>query len=75
MDSVTIKTYRGHLKAQISKVSVSARLSSGSTIAVLSVIQGKGRYTLLTLLRIVTQYRDSVDETRDRVTYHKLVTR
>jgi hypothetical protein len=35
----------------------------------------KGGYTLLTLPRIVTPYRDSVDGTRDRVTYQKLVTR
>ena len=37
--------------------------------------QPKGGYTLVTLPRIVTPYRDSVDETRDRVTYQKLVTR
>jgi len=36
---------------------------------------GKGRYTFVTLPRIVTPYRDSVDGTRDRVTYQKLVTR
>jgi hypothetical protein len=30
----------------------------------------KGEYTLVTLPRIVTPYRDSVDGTRDRVTYH-----
>jgi hypothetical protein len=35
----------------------------------------KGGYTLVTLQRIVTPYRDSVDETRARVTYQKLVTR
>jgi hypothetical protein len=35
----------------------------------------KGGYTLLTLLRIVTPYRDSVDGTLDRVTCQKLVTR
>jgi hypothetical protein len=32
-------------------------------------------YTLVTLPRIVTPYRDSVDGTRDRVTYQKLDTR
>jgi hypothetical protein len=32
-------------------------------------------YTLVTLPRTVTPYRDSVDETRGRVTYQKLVTR
>jgi len=31
--------------------------------------------TLVTLPRIVTPYRDSVDGTRARVTYQKLVTR
>jgi len=35
----------------------------------------KGGYTLVTLPRIVTPYRDSVDGTRDRVTYQTLVTR
>jgi hypothetical protein len=35
----------------------------------------KGGYTLVTLPRIVTPYRDSVDGTRARVTYQKLVTR
>jgi hypothetical protein len=35
----------------------------------------KGRYTIVTLPRIVTPYRDTVNGTRDRVTYQKLVTR
>ena len=35
----------------------------------------KGGSTLVTLPRIVTPYRDSVDGTRDRVTYQKLFTR
>jgi hypothetical protein len=34
-----------------------------------------GEYTLVTLPCILTPYRDSVDGTRDRVTYQKLVTR
>jgi len=34
-----------------------------------------GGYTLVTLPRTVTPYRDSVDGTRDHVTYRKLVTR
>jgi len=34
----------------------------------------KSEYTLVTLPRIVTPYRDSVDGTRARVTYQKLVT-
>jgi len=38
-------------------------------------VQYKGGYTLVTLPRIVTPYRDSVDGTRDSVTYQKLVTR
>jgi hypothetical protein len=33
----------------------------------------KGGYTLITLPRAVTPYRDSVDGTRDHVTYQKLV--
>ena len=37
--------------------------------------QIKGGYTLVTLPRIVTRYRDSVDGTRNRVTCQKLVTR
>jgi hypothetical protein len=35
----------------------------------------KGGYTLVTLPRIVTPYRNSVDETCARVTYQKLVRR
>ena len=35
---------------------------------------GKGGYTLVTLPRTVTQYRDCVNMTRYRVTYQKLVT-
>ena len=35
----------------------------------------KGGYVLVTLPRIVTPYCDSVDGTRDRVTYQTLVTR
>ena len=35
----------------------------------------EGGYTLVTFSRIVTPYRDSVDGTRDRVPYQKLVTR
>ena len=35
----------------------------------------KGGYTLVTLPRIVTPYRDSVYGTSARVTYQKLVTR
>jgi hypothetical protein len=35
----------------------------------------KGGYTLVTLPRTVTSYRDSVDGTRDHVTYQKLVKR
>jgi len=37
--------------------------------------QHKGGYTLVTLPRIVTPYRDSVGGTRARVTYQKLVMR
>jgi len=37
--------------------------------------KSKGGYTLVTLPHIVTPYRDSVDGTRDRVTYQTLVTR
>jgi hypothetical protein len=39
------------------------------------ILTPKGGYTLVTLPRIVTLYRDSVDETRARVTYQKLVKR
>jgi hypothetical protein len=35
----------------------------------------KGGYTLVTLPHTITLYRDSVDGTRDHVTYKKLVTR
>jgi hypothetical protein len=37
--------------------------------------RSQGGYTLVTLPNIVTPYRDSVDDTRARVTYQKLVTR
>jgi len=37
--------------------------------------EAKGGYTLVTSPRIVTHYRDSVDGSRARVTYQKLVTR
>jgi len=40
-----------------------------------SSLHATGRYTLVTLPRIVTPYRDNVDGTRARVTYQKLVTR
>ena len=36
---------------------------------------GVSKHTLVTLSRTVTPYRDSVEGTRDRVTYQKLVTR
>jgi hypothetical protein len=35
----------------------------------------KGGYTLVTLPRIVTPYRNGVNGARDHVTYQKLVTR
>jgi len=38
-------------------------------------VAAKGGSTLVTLLRNVTPYRDSVDRTRDHVTYQKLVMR
>jgi hypothetical protein len=34
----------------------------------------KGGYTLVTLTRTVTRYRESVNGARDHVTYQKLVT-
>jgi glycosyltransferase A (GT-A) superfamily protein (DUF2064 family) len=34
-----------------------------------------GGYTLVTLRHIVTLYHESVDGTRDHITYQKLVTR
>ena len=43
-------------------------------LLLLSFSASKGGYTLVTLPRIVTPYRDSVDGTRDRVMYQKLVT-
>jgi hypothetical protein len=45
------------------------------SICVELALAGYGGYTLVTLPRIVTPYRDSVDGTRDLVTYQKLVTR
>jgi len=40
-----------------------------------SSFNSKGGSTLVTLPRNLTPYRDSVEGTRDRVTYQKLVTR
>ena len=40
-----------------------------------SAAKCSGGYTLVSLPRIVTPYRDSVDVTRDHVTYQKVVTR
>jgi hypothetical protein len=45
------------------------------TIRIQIYVKGKVGYTLATLPRTVTLYRDSVDWTRDHVTYQKLVTR
>jgi hypothetical protein len=45
------------------------------TICVQIYVKGKGGYTLVTLPRTVTPYRDSVNGTGDHVTYQKLVTR
>ena len=53
------------------KASLMGREHVGCHLRVVS----KGGYTLVTLSRIVKPYRDSVDETRERVTYQKLVTR
>ena len=41
----------------------------------ISSLRVEGGYTLVTLPRTVTPYRDGVDGTRDRVTYQMLVTR
>jgi len=38
-----------------------------------SQLKAKGGYTLVTLPRIVTPYRDIVDGARDCVTYQKLI--
>jgi len=45
-----------------------------STLKMEAPCSSKGGYTLVTLPRTVTPYCDSVDGTRDRVTYQKLVT-
>ena len=42
---------------------------------VIRLCSRKGGHTLVTLPRTVTPYRDTMDGTRDRVTYQKLVTR
>jgi hypothetical protein len=47
------------------------RVKLSSSLVSMSI----GGYTLVTLPRNVTPYRDSVDGTRDHVTYQKLVTR
>ena len=40
-----------------------------------ATIRSKGGYTFVTLPLTVTPYRDSVDGTRDHVTYQKLIKR
>jgi len=50
-------------------------IASRKVMTLQEVTTSKGGYTLVTLPRIVTPYRDSVDGTRDLVTYQKLVTR
>jgi hypothetical protein len=47
--------------------------NSTADAAFLFVTWHKGGYTLVTLPRTVTPYRDSVDGIRDRVTYQKMV--
>jgi hypothetical protein len=48
---------------------------NSSALGCYAVVTCKGGYTLVTLPRTVTPYRDSVDGTRDHVKYQKLVTR
>jgi hypothetical protein len=50
-------------------------LPLGTVASTSDVSASKGGYTLVTLPRTVTPYRDRVDGTRDHVTYQKLVTR
>jgi len=47
-------------------------LSYTLPMLLLYILLFKGGYTLVTLPRIVTPYRDSVDGTRDRVAYQEL---
>jgi hypothetical protein len=42
-------------------------------VRVACFVQSEGWYTLVTLPRTVTPYRDSVDGTRDHVTYQKFL--
>ena len=72
-------TQRKHSRRRTAAQKVSSRDSILRTPPV--TIQARqwmacyGGYTLVTLPRIVTLYRDSVDGTHDRVTHQKLVTR
>ena len=60
-----LETYRCLSKTMTGQVDVCLHLR----------VKCLGGYTLVTLPRIASPYRDSVIGTRDRVTYQKLVTR
>ena len=64
-----------HSKIRTSHGGVNSFIAVLSVLSDLSDIPCKGGHTLVTLPRIVTPYRDIVDETRARITYQKLVTR
>jgi hypothetical protein len=75
-DQVSVKLW---IELQNASVKLNINWNSQAATAQQNSVQCpcvlKGGYTLVTLPRIVTPYRDSVDETRARVTYQKLVTR
>jgi hypothetical protein len=79
--SVVVETY-GHFEETGKEVAGSSETfvqTTGCHIARDSILHYhtlyyKSGYTLVTLPRIVTPYRDSVDGTRARVTYQKFVT-
>jgi hypothetical protein len=80
-----VKSQRGHNVEWSDQYDwrIMVRFSSGGRISDFSKAsrpapgptQPSGGYTLVTLPRTVTPYCDSVDGTRDHVTYQKLVTR
>jgi hypothetical protein len=70
----------GHSNKLLGSMKIASFLPTSASISSLELYSTefattlKSGYTLVTLLRIVTPYRDSVEEIRDCVTYQNLVT-
>jgi hypothetical protein len=71
----TVGSLGTHFVGPDSRQLLGDKHSSQIGFSVQDDVNSKGGYTLVTLLHSVPPHRDSVDGTRDRVTYQKLVTR